>query len=164
MLGLCVVVDDGSCCIRAALCELLFLLLLPLGFGCKPGLRGGGVELLLGGGCFVLGLGGFGFELLDAGPEFGIIRTGECGGDEDCGLAQLMDGLPDLGEVWHAAMAWVSERGHGVFAGCAAGSLGSGCGKRVWNAPDVEGNACVVVYARVMQFCQAIISRGLKDF
>ena len=84
--------------------------------------------------------------------------------NEDNGLAHFLDGMGDLVKVWHAAMAWVSERGHGVFAGDAAGSLGSGCGKRVWNAPDVEGNACVVVYARVMRFCQAIISRGLKDF
>jgi len=45
----------------------------------------------------------------------------------------------------------------GVFAGDAAGSLGSGCGMRVCDAPDVEGNACVVVYAREMRFCQAII-------
>ena len=52
----------------------------------------------------------------------------------------------------------------GVFAGDAAGSLGSGCGVRVCDAPDVEGNACVFVYAQSKRWCQAIISEVLKDF
>lgn len=48
----------------------------------------------------------------------------------------------------------------GVFAGCAAGSLGSGCGVRVCDAPDVEGNACVCLTHRLNASVKQLFQAG----